>query len=590
MSDDGKTNPLVYLTRKTWRYSEGNRKNIVIFVILFLLAEVVDDFMVPLVWARIMNTVQTNGINFASLNTLLWYLGSIVVLSVVFWTLHGPARVLERANAFKARSNYREFLTSGVLGMSMEWHSDHHSGDTIDKMAKGSDALFAFSKDSFRIIYTIAQLVIGLCMLAYISWSSTLLLAIPAAISIYITVRIDKVLIENYRALSRGENHISEGVIDAVSNISTVIVLRVEKLVFDSLMHRVWSQFNLYRDNSVLNEVKWFLTSLCTRATIFFVLGFYFWQVSRSGLKVEIGSVYLLITYLKLVNDTYFNFAGMYGDVVQNKVRVMNAEELSVDFVSQSLSNHVLPTDWKKLEIRDLNFSYHGEDGNPHINNASFDLYRGEKVAIVGGSGSGKTTLFKILRDLYHPQSITLLQDGKLVEDGFAGICRAISLMPQKPEIFKTTILNNITLGVDYSPELVRKYSDMACFTPVALALPHGFDSSIKEKGVNLSGGEQQRLALSRGLLASHDKDIVLLDEPTSSLDVSNEIEVYRNVFNAFRDKTVISSIHRLQLLPLFDRVMVFDGGKIVGSGKVEDLKSNCPQFAELWKKQFVED
>ena len=469
-------NPLAYLTRKAWRYAENNRRNIVIFVVLFLLAEIVDDFLVPIMWARIMSTVESRGITNDSLGTLLWNLGAIVILSTVFWMLHGPARVIERDNAFKVRSNYRKFLTGGVLGMTMEWHADHHSGDTIDKISKGSDALFAFSKDSFQIIYTISQLVISVCMLAYISWSSTLLLVAPAIISVYLTIRIDRILIPKLRTLSGGENQISESVIDAVSNVSTVIVLRVERQVFQSIMNRVWSQADLFKDSSILNEIKWFLTSVCTKVTIFVVLGFYFWRVSKSGASINIGTVYLLITYLRLVNDTYFKFTGLYGEVLQNKVRVMNAEELSVEFISQNLANHVLPSDWKRIEVKNLNFSYHGDEDDLHLKDVSFELSRGEKIAVVGFSGSGKTTFFKIIRDLYHPQSITLLQDGNLIPEGFAGICRAISLMPQKPEIFKTTILQNITLGVEYSQQLVRTYADMACFTPVALALPNGFE------------------------------------------------------------------------------------------------------------------
>jgi len=125
----------------------------------------------------------------------------------------------------------------------------------------------------------------------------------------------------------------------------------------------------------------------------------------------------------------------------------------------------------------------------------------------------------------------------------------------------------------------------MACFTDVVEDLPKKFDSSIKEKGVNLSGGQQQRLSLARGLLACHDKDIVLLDEPTSSLDTVTEMKVYRNIFREFRDKTIISSIHRLHLLPLFHKIYVFSEGRIIASGNLEELLTHCPEFQELWRQ-----
>ncbi|MEK7113823.1 MAG: ATP-binding cassette domain-containing protein, partial [Patescibacteria group bacterium] len=126
---------------------------------------------------------------------------------------------------------------------------------------------------------------------------------------------------------------------------------------------------------------------------------------------------------------------------------------------------------------------------------------------------------------------------------------------------------------------------DMAAFSDVLKRLPKGLESNIVEKGVNLSGGEKQRLALARGLLASKDKDIILLDEPTSSVDFHNELYIYENIFASFPKKTVISSIHRLHLLSLFDEIFFFKDGKIITRGTLEELKTNSPEFMSLWDK-----
>lgn len=192
------------------------------------------------------------------------------------------------------------------------------------------------------------------------------------------------------------------------------------------------------------------------------------------------------------------------------------------------------------------------------------------------------------MRDLYHPKTLELSVDGRPIQDGFGGISRAISLVPQNPEIFATTIMENITLGAEYEHDFVRHFTDIACFTDVAEKLPHGLETSIKEKGVNLSGGQQQRLALSRGLLACHDKDIILLDEPTSSLDTATEMRVYQNIFGAFKGKTIISTIHRLHLLPLFDKIYFFDQGRIAGKGTLQELLSTNAQFQDLWQQGIL--
>lgn len=579
-------NPLLYLFGKTWHYSSGNRSKVVWYWLMFIVANTITLFGPPLVMAKIMDIIQKQGITAINFRVLLGLLMLTLVFELLFWAIHGPARCIERRNAFKARVNYRSFLLKGVMTLPMEWHVDHHSGDTIDKIEKGANALFSFLEDSFEVIYAIVQLVISYAILAYFSPPAAYIVLGMILISAWITMRFDRVMIGQYKELNRAENNISESVFDAVSNITTVIILRVERLVFNTIMRKVEKPLELFGYNQRLNELKWFMTSVCCTIMTIIVLSVYFWQNIGTAQGVLIGSIYLLIYYLQKISELFFKFTGMYSDILKYRARVMNAEELTKDFRTENFTNHVLPKAWRRLDIDGLNFSYHNEGNDDlHLDNISLSLTRGERIAFVGESGSGKTTLLKIIRDLYHPRSLNLLVDGEVVPRGFEGISRAIALVPQNPEIFATTILENITLGAEYELEFVRRFTDMACFTDVVESLPRKFDSSIKEKGVNLSGGQQQRLALARGLLACHDKDVVLLDEPTSSLDTGTEMKVYRNIFQEFRDKTIISSIHRLHLLPLFHRIYLFGDGQIVASGSLSELLSQCPEFEELWRK-----
>jgi len=170
----------------------------------------------------------------------------------------------------------------------------------------------------------------------------------------------------------------------------------------------------------------------------------------------------------------------------------------------------------------------------------------------------------------------------QVLENGFKSISSEIALIPQDPEIFSTTIKENITLGVGHNLNYIKRFTDMAKFTEIVGRLPKGFSSSIVERGVNLSGGEKQRLALARGLMACEDKEIILLDEPTSSVDFKNEFLIYQNIFEKFKKKTVVSSIHRLHLLPLFDRICIFKNGKIIESGSFEELMKKSESFKKM--------
>ena len=159
-----------------------------------------------------------------------------------------------------------------------------------------------------------------------------------------------------------------------------------------------------------------------------------------------------------------------------------------------------------------------------------------------------------------------------------------VTLIPQEPEIFNNSFRYNITMNLPASEEELNKIILISQLKAVIEKLPNGLDTSVMEKGVSLSGGEKQRLALARGLLAAKKSEIILMDEPTSSVDSLNEIKIHEQVFEEFKNKTIISSIHRLHLLDKFDYIYLFSHGKIVGQGTFEEMKKN-PLFSKMWRR-----
>jgi ABC-type multidrug transport system fused ATPase/permease subunit len=141
-------------------------------------------------------------------------------------------------------------------------------------------------------------------------------------------------------------------------------------------------------------------------------------------------------------------------------------------------------------------------------------------------------------------------------------------------------------LGLPFEEQEILEVCDTAHFIEVVKQLPNGLQSNIMEKGVNLSGGQKQRLALARGILAAKGSDIILLDEPTSSVDPKTEIQIYEKMFDEFKNKAIVSSLHRLYLLSYFDYVYVLKGGHIVDQGTFAELKSRSAVFRDLWKHQ----
>ena len=580
-----KNNPIIFLFSKTWEYSKGNRKSLILIFILYILSNLI-SMSEPLLIAQILNFMQEKGVTKENFLVFAFYLSLIIFLNVFFWVFHYPARIIEQKNSFLVRANFKRYMLSGTMNLPLKWHTEHHSGDTIDKIEKGSSALFHFSGDIYATLEILLTFVISFIALSIFNIHSIYLVVFLLVITFFSVAKFDHRLKQYYRRLNKAENKIAAKIYDSISNITTIVILRIEKLVEHSTFKRIMRPLGLFDKRNKVSEKKWCFVSVLTSIFTFLVLITYVYFRLSANEVVLIGSVYALYGYLGRVSSEVFNFTWRYGENVYQKSAILNAEEISDYFSKKAkIKQTDLDTDWNNLQIKNLNFSYSERGRKLQINNLSLEIKRGQRIAFIGESGSGKTTMLKIIRELYLPQSVSLLLDKKVLEKGFSQISESIALIPQDPEIFNTTIKENITMGVNYSSEEIEKYTNMAMFTSVVLRLPKKLYSSIKEKGVNLSGGEKQRLALARGLLASKDKEIVMLDEPTSSVDFRNEMEIYTNIFNEFKDKTIISSIHRLHLLPMFDKIVFFKKGKIIAQGSFSELLETSKDFISIWEK-----
>lgn len=269
-----KDNPIVFLTRKMWQYSEGNRKSVILFMAMSLLANIFALFE-PLIIAKVLNIVQTEGVTRDNMYVIIGYFSIFIIIYLVFWALHGPSRVIERNNAFLCKANYKKYLIDGTLDLPAEWHTDHHSGDTIDKIEKGSTGLYEYSGHIFEVIGAVIKLLFSYIALAYFNIHSSYIVLILTAITINIILKYDKHLVKMLKELYRKENLISEKTYDTISNITTVIILRIEKLVSNAVFRRIMDPFRTFSKHAKLDETKWFTVSCCSSLMTFLVLASY---------------------------------------------------------------------------------------------------------------------------------------------------------------------------------------------------------------------------------------------------------------------------------------------------------------------------
>lgn len=586
---DKKRNPIAHLFSAMWNTTDKfGKRTIVKYLLMFGMA---NSFSMsePLVVGLIFNLIQEKGISSTTLPTVLIYLSLLVGITVAFWIFHGPARLMEQKNAFRVFKKKKETLVSHVVSLPLEWHSDHHSGDTIDKVEKGTKALYDFSSDVFMIFENVIRFVIAFCILTYFNIHAGYLIIILVVLTVLLIFRFDAYLETLLDKVNKAENTVSAKVYDIIGNITTIVMLRAQKQTLQVLSNEIEKPFATFIRWAKINEIKWFLVSVMASLTQFLVLASYITTAVYKNEIVLVGTVYLLYSYVHNIVSVFYSVAWLYSDLVTKRSKLSNAEELETYIVPKnSKSNSIVKSNWRSISFKNVSFSYKGQEkvsDARHLSDVSFSIGRGEKIAFIGESGSGKTTMLKILRGLYDIDSGDVFVGKKELRNNIRDISDLIALVPQDPEIFATTIGENITLGLAYSEKEMKKFSDLALFTQVAERLPNKFDSSINEKGVNLSGGEKQRLALARGLLFAKDRDIVLLDEPTSSIDAKNERLIYENIFDVFKKKTVISTIHRLHMLPMFDTIYYFKRGHIVAFGTFTSLQKSSKDFRLLWQK-----
>jgi len=589
MEEETTKNVFWNVLKEEWTYL-GNRKRIfVLYLFMFAIAGLI-ILMTPLVIGLIFNTIQESITSDAQLKKLLFLISLLLAIEIGFWAFHGPARILEQKTGFVVHKNFVNTKIRRVLELPTLWHKDHHSGDTIDKINRADNSLKEFSQNNtVNIIYAIMNVFGSLIILFFVD---ALIAGFALGFSIlimFIIMKIDKTLIGYYKELNKYSNKLSSVIFDYISNIFTVITLKLKKNVSEEVNERVVASYETEKKAMILDEIKWSFGSIAISLMIVLALSYKaYTEYSATGI-ILIGTLYILYSYLNRVGDTFFRFAQIYGSIVRTSSRISGVKPIDDAFldVKEELKMN-LPYNWEEIELKNIEFSYENEGKKKNLNDINLKIKRGQKIALIGESGSGKSTILAILRGLYPINKGEVYCNGEKLNHGFIRLKHHVTLIPQDPEIFNNTIGYNITMGLRTNKEDLKKVIKMAQFEKVVQRLDKGLKTNVLEKGVSLSGGEKQRLALARGLLAVKNSEIVLMDEPTSSVDSMNEMRIHESLFSEFKDKAIISSIHRLHLLNKFDYIYMFDNGKIVGEGTINEIRKN-PKFMSIWRKYNLE-
>ncbi len=587
MSQSWRDQALPFLLRTTWQFANAQLRLRLIAIYCMLLIGNIIVALQPITIANIINVAQQGGED-APYKVMVWS-GAYFLTVIGFWIFHGPARVIERRIAYHVYRAFTLNLYRKVTELPLRWHQDHHSGGTISRVNKAGKSLVLFAENQYLVVQIIVRFVGSIVVLVYYSWWVALATFIVSLLVMTAVRGFNKRLRESTREANEREHLINAGLYDYIGNIVTVLMLRMQGNTQMEINHRFERLRPVLWERFTLNEIKWGVMQILLLFAQAVIVGAYAVGSLRLHEAVNLGAIAAIFQALVSITNQFYSGALVFEGIMYQGIDVRGVEGILKDhaeLVGQTSEKSVAVSGaWRRITIEHLNFTHdRGEDALHHLNNINLSINAGQKIALIGGSGSGKTTLLTLMRGLYTAPHVELSIDQGTSQSTLAPLAAFTTLVPQDSEIFENSVRYNLTLGIDLPEELVQNALHITTFDQVVPNLPNGIETDIRERGVNLSGGQKQRLALARGLIAAADSSLVLLDEPTSSVDLTTEAAIFDRLFEAFKDKAIMASLHRLYLLPRFDHIVLMAHGRIIEQGSFGDLLASGGAFADLWR------
>ena len=508
---------------------------------------------------------------------------------MVAWAVHGPARVMERSVALRVRRSVADALYARLTHAPLTWHERHHSGDLQHRVNQASGALSGFTESQFIYLQNLINVAGPLVALALLSTLTGAMAVVGFVLIAVAIVRFDGALMRLAERENTAQRRYASRLLDFVGNISSIASLRLQDATRRLLDSRLVAVFEPLRRSIVLNEWKWCAVDLLTACLSWGLVIVYAWSTSGAGAAgsaLLIGSLFMIYQYAQQAAGVLCAMASNYQNLARTQTDFASADLIRNSPQSPAPAFGLDPQ-WQRIDLQGITFKHPGAERGG-VEELSLGLVRGERIALVGPSGSGKSTLLRVLAGLYTAEHGHVAVDG-LPQLGHRHLGALSTLIPQEAEIFELTVRDNITLGADTADTALHQAVFVSGLDGVLAELPMGLETPMSERGFNFSGGQRQRLALARGFLAARDSSLLLLDEPTSALDALTEQLVHQRLDRAYANSCIVAAVHRLSLLPHFDRVVFMVAGRIVDVGTSAELAERQPLFAAMQNGSLAE-
>ena len=491
------------------------------------------------------------------------------------------SRITERAMRSMVLKVFRH-----LHSLELEFHLSRQTGGISRDIDRGGNGFsFLMRMLVFNIVPTLIELgMVAAILLVNFSYLYAIIILVSVGCYIYFTILTTEWRNRFVREANQLDSQSNTRAIDSLLNYETVKYFNNEE--FEAQQY----DSNLARWESARLKTRMTLMLLNSGQALIIGLGMVLllWMAARdvaSG-AITLGSLVMINAYI-LQLFMPLNFLGMvYREVRRALTDLENMFGLLKRKPSIEDAPSALPLRVTEggIEFDTVSFAYHKE--RPILKDLSFKVEPGSKVAIVGPSGSGKSTLARLLFRFYDIQRGAIRIDGQSISQVTQESLRqAIGVVPQDTVLFNDSIYNNIAYGrPTASAEEVRDAIRMANLEPFISSLPEGTETKVGERGLKVSGGEKQRIAIARVLLKR--PPILLFDEATSALDSATEKSILAAFETLARNHTSLVIAHRLSTIVDADQILVMEHGELIETGTHQQLLAKAGRYAQMWHLQ----
>ena len=581
------------LTRKETTELKRYKKYIIpylsAFVIgpLMMLTEVAGEVMLP----KFMSMIINNGV--ASRNVAyIGKMGTLMVLTVLFMAVGGILGAYFSAKAsISFTSDMRNDLFRKVQQFSFENIDDYSTGSLVTRLTNDVQQVQNVLMMGLRMALRAPGMFLGALIMAFMmnrQLAVIILIVIPLLLAAILLIL--KTAFPRFGEMQRRLDRLNSGIQESLTNVRVV-----KSFVREDHEIEKFSKLNDDLKESSLRALRIVITTMpvmmfAMNVTTLAVV-WYGGNIIIAG-KMPVGDLTAFTTYIVQILMSLMMLSMVFLQSSRASASMKRINEIFDTEIGLN-DDHAKNKDKKVtegcVEFKNVSFGYSGENGRKDLvlEGISFTAEPGQTIGIIGSTGSGKTSLVQLIPRLYDVTGGEVLVDGVNVKEySLKHLREGVGMVLQKNILFSGTIEENLRWGNEDAPmEDVIRFSESAQADPFVKTFKNGYDTEMGQGGVNVSGGQKQRLCIARALLKR--PKILILDDSTSAVDTATEAKIRESLYHDLKDTTKIIIAQRISSVQEADQILVLEDGKIIGHGTHEELLKTCEAYSEIYMTQI---